>query len=103
MPFDSGWEDVQSVWISGQLRKAMNPLIDTTKPYGTIRFIHFRDGTEHTFTSGINKLTGSRLSGFDSGAPSIDDSVTWVRGTFQDIHRKALRVLEFTGPLAQPK
>ena len=77
----------------------MNPLIDQSKPFGVISFIH-SDGTTHVFSSGINSLSGSRLSAFDSNAPSIDDSMKWVKSVFRDIHAKAT-VLSTQGRLAE--
>ena len=64
---------------------------------GTIRFIHFRDGKEHTFTSVVNRLSGSRLSYFDGDAPSVDDSLKWVKSVFRDIRAKATRVISVEG------
>lgn len=64
---------------------------------GKIRFIHFRDGKEHTFASVVNDMTGSRLSYFDGDAPSVDDPLTWVRSVFRDIRKKATKVLEVIG------
>lgn len=64
---------------------------------GKIRFIHFRDGKEHTFYSCVNDMSGSRLSAFDSDPPSIDDSLKWVRSVFRDIRAKATKVLEVIG------
>ena len=63
---------------------------------GKIRFIHFRDGKEHYFYSVINSLSGSRLSAFDDNAPTIDDSLKWVRSVFRDIKQKA-EVIEVIG------
>ena len=73
-------------------------LTDTSKPWGKIRFIH-KDGTEHTFWSEVNDLTGDRLSAFDGEPPSINDSLKWVKSVFRDIKAKA-EVLEMGGDLA---
>ena len=64
---------------------------------GKIRFIHFRDGKEHTFYSCINDLSGSRLSAFDNDAPSINDSISWIKSVFKGIREKATKVLEVVG------
>jgi|APSaa5957512576_1039674.scaffolds.fasta_scaffold264234_1 hypothetical protein len=64
---------------------------------GKIRFIHFRDGQEHTFYSCINDLSGSRLSAFDNDAPGINDSLSYVKGVFAGIRAKAIEVLEVVG------
>ena len=63
---------------------------------GKIRFIHC-DGKEHFFYSCINFMTESRMSGFDNKAPSVDDSLHWVRSVFKDIRNKAIRILEVIG------
>jgi len=57
-------------------------------PAGEIRFIH-KDGKEHVFYSVVNDLSGSRLSAFDNDAPSVDDSIAWVKSVFRDIRKKA--------------
>lgn len=62
---------------------------------GKIRFIH-SDGKEHSFASVVNKLSGSRLSYFDSDPPSIDDSKLWILSVVRDIKKKA-KVLEVIG------
>jgi hypothetical protein len=63
---------------------------------GKIRFIH-KDDTEHTFTSVVNRLTGDRMSYFDSSAPTVGDSLAWVRSVFRDIRKKSKGVLEVIG------
>ena len=62
---------------------------------GKIRFIH-RDGTEHTYHSCVNDLSGSRLSWFDSDLPTIGEDLSDVRATFKSI-RKQAKVLEVIG------
>lgn len=62
---------------------------------GKIRFIH-SDGKEHYFYTVVNSLSGSRLSAFDSDAPSIDDPIKWIKSVFRDIRAKA-KVLEVIG------
>lgn len=73
------------------------PLTDTSKPWGVIRFIHFRDGKEHEFYSVINEMTGSRMTAFDCDPPGIDDPMPWIKSVFRDIHKKSTKVLEFAG------
>lgn len=63
---------------------------------GKIRFVDPKDGKEHYFYTCINDLSGSRLSGFDNKAPSIDDSLSWIRSVFKDIRAKS-EVLEVIG------
>ncbi len=62
---------------------------------GKIRFIH-SDGKEHSFASVINDMSGSRLSYFDSSAPTIDDTKRWILSVVRDIKKKAT-VLEVIG------
>ena len=63
---------------------------------GKIRFIHSGDGKEHSFTSVVNNMSNDRLSYFDSEAPSVNDSKTWVKSVVRDIKNKA-EVLEIIG------
>ena len=63
---------------------------------GKVRFIH-TDGEEHSFYSVVNDLSGDRLSGFDSSAPSVNDTLKWVKSVFRDIRAKAPQVLEVVG------
>ncbi len=70
-------------------------LTDTKRPWGVIRFIH-HDGTTHEFYSVINRMSGSRLSAFDSDAPGVDDNMAWVKSVFRDIRKKA-KVLGYIG------
>ncbi len=70
-------------------------LHDSRKKGGAIAFIH-KDGTQHTFYSWVNKLSGNRLSAFDDNAPYIGDSLAWVRSVFKDIRAKD-EVLESIG------
>ena len=70
-------------------------LIETSKPWGVIRFIH-SDGKNHEFYSVVNKLTGSRLTAFDDDPPGINDSIKWVKSVFRDIRIKA-QILEYKG------
>lgn len=64
---------------------------------GRIRFIHFRDGKEHTFTTCVNDMSGSRLSYFDSDPPDVDQPMAYIRSVFRDIKKKATSVLENIG------
>jgi hypothetical protein len=75
----------------------MTDIIDKTKPHGKIKFIHFRDGTEHTFWVATNSLTGSRLSAFDGNAPDIDQPMAYLKTVFRDIRNKATRVISYEG------
>lgn len=74
-----------------------NPLTDLKKPWVFIKFIH-TDNKPHTFHSEVNSLTGSRLTAFDNDAPSINESVAWVKSVIKDIRNKRT-VLEFQGNL----
>jgi hypothetical protein len=64
---------------------------------GKIRFIHFRDGKEHTFYSCVNDLTGDRMSAFDNDPPAINDPLPWIQGVFKDIRKKATKVIDCIG------
>ena len=77
--------------------KVLHRLAQNNRPSGRIRFIHFRDGKEHSFTSCVNEMSGNRLSYFDDSAPTIDDPVAWVRSVFRDIRKKATSVIEIVG------
>ncbi len=76
-----------------QADKRIHPLASGRS--GAIRFVH-SDGTEHRFYSTINSLSGDRLSGFDDEAPSIGDSISWVKSVFRDVRAKA-EVIEVLG------
>lgn len=73
----------------------IHPLARPGVKSGKIRFIH-SDGKEHYFYSVVNDLSGSRLSAFDGDAPSIDDSMSWIKSVFKDIREKA-KVIEVIG------
>jgi len=75
----------------------ISSLADPKEKAGTIRFVHFRDGTERTFTSVVNRLSGDRLSWFDDQAPSVGNDVRQVEMMFDSIRRKATRVIECVG------
>ena len=75
-----------------------HPLIDLSKPWGVIRFIH-SDGKEREFYSMVNKLTGSRMTAFDKDPPGIDDPLKWVKSVFRDIRSKSQKVLDYQGTL----
>lgn len=77
--------------------KVLHSLALNNRPSGKIRFIHFRDGKEHSFTSCVNQMTGHRLSYFDDAAPTVNDSLKWVRSVFRDIRKKATSVIEVIG------
>ena len=74
-------------------RKKIHPL--ASGKTGRITFRH-SDGKTHTFTSTENSFTGDRLSYFDNDAPSINDTLEWVKSVFNDIRRKA-KVIESIG------
>jgi hypothetical protein len=75
--------------------KQIHPLTDPNFRGGKITFTH-KDGSKHTFLSVVNEMTGDRLSSFDNAAPSINDSITWVKSVFSSIRRKA-NVIESIG------
>ena len=67
---------------------APHPLGDTTKPWIHLRFIDSA-GKSHSFYSYINEMSGNRLTAFDADAPSIDDSVAWIKTVIRDILLKS--------------
>lgn len=81
-----------------------NPLIDQSKPWTVARFTHLPDGSTRTFYSGINEMSGNRLSAFGSDTPSINEPVSWVQTVLRDILAKASNV-EIIGTIkpAKPK
>jgi hypothetical protein len=76
----------------------MNNLVDKSKPWGTITFLHHKTGKKHEFYSCINRLSGNRLSAFDNNPPSIDDNLRWVKSVFKDINSKC-KILAFEGTI----
>jgi hypothetical protein len=77
--------------------KKIHSLADVNEKGGKIRFIHFRDGKENSFTSVVNIMSGSRLSYFNNEAPSVDDPVAWVKSVFKGIRKKSTKVIEVIG------
>lgn len=77
----------------------LNPSIAGTEPWGRIRFVH--EDREHEFYSIVNSLTGDRLTAFDTGAPSVGDSVDHVKRVFRNIWGRA-EVTAYGGSLARP-
>ena len=75
--------------------KTIHALARPGSKSGKIRFIH-TDGKEHCYYSVVNDLTGSRLSGFDSDAPTIDNTLNEVSVIFRNIRNKA-KVVESIG------
>lgn len=73
----------------------IHPLALRNRTSGKIRFIH-GDGKEHYFYSVVNRMTGDRMSGFDNEAPTVNDTMRWVKSVFRDIRIKA-KVLEEIG------
>ena len=67
------------------------------KPWGVIRFIDFKDGSEHKFYTMVNEMSGNRLTAFDNDPPSIDDSLPWIKSVFKDIRKKATEILSYEG------
>lgn len=67
--------------------KPLHPLFDYTKPHVLLRFVQ-ADGTVASFSSGINSLTGDRMSWFNDAPPSIGDSLKWVNSVVRDILAK---------------
>ena len=76
---------------------AIHSLALANRKSGKIKFIHFRDGKEHSFYSVVNSLTNSRLSAFDNDPPTIDQSLGEIQKIFNNIRAKATSVLEVIG------
>lgn len=76
--------------------KAIHSLAQPNAKSGKITFVH-SDGQEHSFSTCINRLSGSRLSWFDSDAPSVDDSMNWIKSVFRDIRAKSQKVVATIG------
>ena len=68
-----------------------------SKPWGVIRFIHFRDGSEREFYTMVNEMSGNRMTEFDNDPPGIDDDMKWIKSVFRDIRKKATKVLSYEG------
>jgi hypothetical protein len=79
--------------IPADIKKKIHPLGEGKS--GKIRFIH-SDGKEHCFVTTINSLTGSRMSGFDSSAPSIDLPLKEIKNIFRNI-RNSCDIIESIG------
>lgn len=75
----------------------IHPLARQYELSGRIRFIHREDGAEHTFSSCVNRLTGCRMSWFDSDAPDVDTPVSQIRTMFKNIRKKSAKVIESIG------
>lgn len=76
--------------------KALHPLARNGTKGGQIKFIDTQ-GTQRTFTSLINDMTGDRLSYFDNESPSINDKLKWVRSVFDDIRRESKLIVSCVG------
>jgi hypothetical protein len=67
------------------------------KPWGVIRFINFKDGSEYKFYTMVNEMSGNRLTAFDNDPPSINDSLPWIKSVFKDIRKNANEILSYEG------
>lgn len=70
---------------------------------GKVTFIHFRDGTIHTFYTCVNDMSGSRMSWFDNDPPDIDESMAYIRSVFCGIFKKATKIIEVVGDFQPSK
>ncbi len=77
--------------------KSIHPLASPNQLSGMIRFIHKKDGAEHTFKTCVNKLTNDRLSWFDNDAPEINTPISDIKKMFKNIREKSARVIESIG------
>ena len=71
--------------------KTLEPqqLTDKDKPWVVVEFVCYTNNKPRKFYSSINELSGSRLTAFDSSAPSIDDSMATIRSIVKDIFKKS--------------
>ncbi len=74
--------------------KPKHSLIDPNSPWIEIKFIHAADGKLHSYYSGVNTLSGSRLSAFDTDPPTIDESWPDVKKTIENIIIKCNEIHE---------
>lgn len=69
---------------------------------GKVTFVHFQDGTTHTFYTCVNDLSGSRMSWFDNDPPDVDESMEYIRSVFRGIFKKATKIIEVVGDFQPP-
>ncbi len=77
--------------------KQVHTLAADDCPCGKIRFIHFKDGKEHSFGFATNEMSNSILAWFDSSPPSIETGHAWIKSVVKDIYKKATKVVEHIG------
>ena len=65
--------------------KPKNSLIDPNSNWIVIKFVHVNDGQLHSYYSGVNTLSGSRLSAFDNNSPTIDEPWKDIKKTIKKI------------------
>jgi hypothetical protein len=63
----------------------IHPLAQRNRISGEIYFE--KNGIEHKFASVINSMSGSRLTYFDHGAPTINDTKSWIQSVFKAIRK----------------
>ena len=65
-------------------------LLDKKEPYILLQF--FDSTGEHFFFSGVNHLTGDRITCFDSEAPNVNTSIRQVKTILFNIVSKAAEI-----------
>jgi len=73
--------------------KSLLSLSDENQKGIIIKFISEIDLKDHLYYSLVNSLTGDRLSGFDSGPPSINQSVSDIKSIIDKIRKQAVKII----------
>ena len=76
--------------------KDIHVLADPKKPCGKIRFLHIKDGTEHTYAWATNEMGKSILGWWDNDAPYIEKTHVHIKRIVKNLYKKAT-VLEHIG------
>ena len=72
-------------------------IVDTTKPWVRIHFLH--EGKETSFYSAVNEMTGDRLTAFGSAAPTIGHTLKEVRTIIKNIKARSGGIISIEGTL----
>ena len=75
---------------------AIHPLAQDHRKSGKITF-HADDGSEHTFCSCVNRLTGDRMNWFDNEAPYIGGTIKELHASFEEIRQVSPKVVSCIG------
>jgi len=72
----------------------INPLADKSKPWGVIKFE--LEGKIHVYYTMINRLSGNRMSAYNSEAPYINSTMAEEKKEFKKI-RELAKILDYQG------